>query len=763
MTTLVFRAPSGGALQQLQVGAADLVATVSAAFSVWGWIDGLTGINSILQLCQDQQERKQLERLFQLVQHDLPQCRILTSAGLESIYLDSKKPTFGPTLSSKVVGYTFCALAHNMQVDAAGRVFMHCFASILFGKGLSKIAGSKEALHTLLTERRQTILHEGSTCGLPGKFKRAIDALGLPPLRKGSSHPNLFSRFNDPDAALVDGFLAWLSKEMKETYYTRSAAVARLAVCLKEIGYTISGIQVWDGEGERPAPPRSLVIVVGGSSETDVLLEHDNQFIFRMPQITHYRSNTVGAMLWNAFRQDCLHPVETFQQDFDQINQEIAYDLDFGWAYINILSGQVQAVPIWRAGRPVPSRYAIRLATYFFPESVDEISIYYQKIAKLKYVEAAKIGAEAGVISENDRELQRLQTFTASICIAILSRIAGPEFKTIHHSTTLDLSGNLDLKWLCQQVDAILSHKCPQSRIATAIAVLHCGVRFPHNSFHEEFFANPDHGSIEESIVIGWRNCDYAVLPRLLFSMSKSMNKANMLGFHCTDAFIGNIPSHRDGSITSPKDLPDGRIQESNEQLLDAMCSTDIEAQANHVRGADARQPIIFGSPIPQEPDMQLYLSIERPPSSAQDPHVSLCGRINGEAIGFVGVPQILVTLANSWNIAKRNVEWPCPQHDPHEDVLQKSSQQTAALVFNVPASIYTEPDVAKPRCNSNQDPRYHTYVPVLNNTPWALFVAGDDYIRSRVVFGCVECAAHSGGNCVSDMSGGLMTLIGYS
>ena len=47
MSTWVFRTDSRS-LQQIQIGAADLVAAHSAATSAWGWVGGFAGIRHIL-------------------------------------------------------------------------------------------------------------------------------------------------------------------------------------------------------------------------------------------------------------------------------------------------------------------------------------------------------------------------------------------------------------------------------------------------------------------------------------------------------------------------------------------------------------------------------------------------------------------------------------------------------------------------------------------------------------------------------------------
>jgi hypothetical protein len=47
MATLVFT-KSSGALQQVQVGPADIISTITAAYSVTGWLGGLYGVRFML-------------------------------------------------------------------------------------------------------------------------------------------------------------------------------------------------------------------------------------------------------------------------------------------------------------------------------------------------------------------------------------------------------------------------------------------------------------------------------------------------------------------------------------------------------------------------------------------------------------------------------------------------------------------------------------------------------------------------------------------
>ena len=128
---------------------------------------------------------------------------------------------------------------------------------------------------------------------------------------------------------MIQGFLKWLTTEPTAPYYTRSALVARLAACLKTVGYRLDDIVIWDGCGKRPMPYRSLILVTGGAHQTDRLMHERFTSTENIDLVSHYRWETVGAMLWNAVKQPSDHVQETFQQDFESIDAAVSHCLDF--------------------------------------------------------------------------------------------------------------------------------------------------------------------------------------------------------------------------------------------------------------------------------------------------------------------------------------------------------------------------------------------------------------------------------------------------
>jgi hypothetical protein len=766
--TLVFQTGSSGSLQGVQLGPADAVATISAAYSAWGWMNGLGGVKALMNICRRPLDEKKRRDLFKALVPSRGSFRVLVQGGLETVPLP-EGPRFGDSEESRLVGLTICALAHNVIPFSAVAFFMEYLAPRLF-VDLVQTSAAKESLHTFLIDNVQMILNEGNVLGLNSHFEKAISDMDLFWNRKAGSGSSPTRHQEDPDSTLIPAFLLWVSRGITDTYYTRSAAVTRIGLCLRAVGYRIDEIQVWDGTGTCPCPRRSIVLVIGGWSKTDCLQDDEeiDQFYRRSSAlILHYRKDTVGAMLWNSFPQECCFGPETFQQDYLDIHRQLKQDLiEVRWCYLDIHGGQIQAVPIWTQDdllrkRPPTNAFATRLATIFFPESVEHIAPYYKKIADQAHVDAAKKYAKKRVVRHSGKEIERFYTITACICLAVVARFAGPEFKKLRHATTLKLESDGNLISLCREIDSILSgNDASYSKVVSAVAALHCGINISENDFRDTYFPKEDLGGSENFLLIGKRCSVYSVLPRLLFSLNLPL-EPTVLGLQCLDEFIANVPTRADGSVVCSTTLPLEELRFSNSFVADAMRSRDLEEQAIvNTSGVDGL--ILFGTPFRKEPDKPLYLSIERPPRYAGEPILALCGRVGGEALGYVGIPQVLATLALSWSDGDGNPLTPCPRDIKHEGLKLPSDQLPAEQVFNVPASAYGRNGALHPMCKFDQEPRYHSYVQVYGDACWTIYLAGQSTIFHRVVFGCPDCAAHAGENCNSVISGGLRFLIGY-
>lgn len=85
--TFVVKTSGPGSLQQIQLGPADLVASIAAAHSAWGWIGGITGIQNLLKISHNPSEEKRLQQLFKEIELAPASCVILTQNGLVTIAL----------------------------------------------------------------------------------------------------------------------------------------------------------------------------------------------------------------------------------------------------------------------------------------------------------------------------------------------------------------------------------------------------------------------------------------------------------------------------------------------------------------------------------------------------------------------------------------------------------------------------------------------------------------------------------------------------
>lgn len=772
--TAVVKVNDAGSLQQIQINAAEVVATLAAAHSAWGWIGGLRGIASVLRLCQRRDDSDRMNKLFQQVELDSASCHILCQYGVATLALNDREEPFGDTAGSKLIGLTLCALAYNLETRSAVHIIEELFLDQLFKVSFAANPGSKETISNFLSDNYPQIIHEGIVHHLNDRFDRAVSALNIKSCSKASSHP----RLSDPEkfrilypwmagGILIKGFIKWLlDPNFRKCYYTRSAIVTRLAACMKQVGYQISEVKVWDGLGTPPGTDRALILVTGGAFETDVLMEETNYGLGRS-LVYHYHCHTVGAMLWNSFAQEYTGSFfEVFQQDFDDIQEQVKESLSgFRWSIVDFSINEIQATPLWKGQAPLPaSRIATRLASILFPDNIERIAPLYERIASEEYLSAAKTFSKVlhtrngHLAGAGNRTSQRFQATSASICISILGRIAGKEFEHMRHATMIDFTHPGELNQLCTQVNAILVGACPMSKIIGVLAAIHCGVD-PEACYVVDEDRNKKVGA-NSSRIVGWRNGRYAIVPTLLFNLESTLNKS-MLGISCTDYFVANLPQQRDGSLRSPVGIQ-GIIEYDCSIIEEAISlDHDLESASHHLSGNDS---IIIGPPMARPPDRPLYISVERPSYGFGEVFISLCGRVDGESLGNVAIHEVLRTLTTSWSNATGDDYAICTGGKAHVDNMNLSDDRIPAdRVYNVPASRFCTRINLVAHADLKKEPNYNVYAQVEGSTPWAIFLAGQSAELNRITLGCAKCAIHTGCNEHSRMTLGYTTLIGYN
>jgi hypothetical protein len=210
MTTFVVSMPpsGSGALSELQVGPAEVLAAATMAHGAWGWIGGLRGLAALLRLAQDPGSRARVEAIFNSVEPDPTLCRVLAQDGLAILRTPDLGP-FGKTEAEKLVSLTMCALTHIMAPTSAVNLFMDYFAEslIVSGHWQKKNPGAKDASRVFLSDRLQAILNEGTARQLPARFDKAIaDArLATATVRK-APHPRVSPPLTNGEGPLYHGF-----------------------------------------------------------------------------------------------------------------------------------------------------------------------------------------------------------------------------------------------------------------------------------------------------------------------------------------------------------------------------------------------------------------------------------------------------------------------------------------------------------------------------------------------------------------------------
>ncbi|KAH7319323.1 hypothetical protein BKA65DRAFT_514315 [Rhexocercosporidium sp. MPI-PUGE-AT-0058] len=714
----------------IQIGPADIVATLSAGNSAWGWIGGLQGISSISQFLKDPFAKR--KDIFQPRNLSMESCQMLTFHG-SAQFPDPGMEPFGDSFSTKMVGLTICALAHEMGLPPSINMFMKNLVPGLMKSDISQVAGAQEALHSQLVDNGDRILNEGAARGLPAIFNQAILSSSFSGCQ-GRQYPEVeldAPRNPYTDIAMVRGLLNWISKDFRTVYLTRSATVARVALLLKAVGYEIGAVSTWDGQGEPPHFARSVVLVLGGSSPTDLLMETEVSSFMDPRLITHYRFSTIGAFMVNTIR--CRHGFypEVCQDYFSNIYQDLKQRLAFSWEYFDWEGddhdddGETElfAVPHWLPSPAVYSQIAVRLSSIYFARCAQQVASYYERIARSSTLDVVlKQKLQDGKTSVLPDEVVEFRVITVSILLSVTAILSGPEFETLHHATKIQLSQEADLSIFCRNIENLLSFRLSFSQIALCIAHIHCGEEEPDMTIY-----SPNREHEPHSVgIIGWRKGNYAVLPRLLLNLNMGPSE-EVLGFQCTDVFIGNLPVFRDGSIKCNKHAPLSSVYKETalfESLLEQARQGDTEGQV--VQAGESGVHIGVANCLP--PDVPLYINIERP-SHVEDPWLGLCGRVGGVSIGNFGVFDIFRGLIGSFDL-KKVIKSRTSSGCVHQDDDQRSGS-----FFTVPASVWASRGIGR---KPSGDASHIPFIPVEADAAWAVFLSVEP--GSRISFGCPQC-----------------------
>ena len=709
--TLVWRTRSGS-LIQTEVGTIDVVNTFSAARSVYGWLGGTEGLRFLLDRIRNPLGKRLHDlKLDQQLRLQPFRGLVLTSRGPLVAHMDDAQDSFGGDTRTQVIGTTLCALAHEFDTVTAANLFRRSLMPYLF----EEKAPLLDAVHSQLLEVStfQKILNEGASRGLNDLFLDTSTRLGLPITGQGWRQRKLGQDDKDGffgEVKMVAGFLKWFVDGRGIEYRTRSGCVARIAAYLKAVGYNMGSIQTWVGSGIPPSPlgSKCLLLVLGGSSETDPLMEggEDVQTPNQPPRL-HYQHSTTGVLLLTALGDAPKISPEALQEDFEQVFDYVENHLTIDY-FPGI--GAAFARYNWRIAKVDSTPTAIRLASVYFPASAELVAPCFNRIANENYLNLITERRFRGIINPGKKELGRFRAITASVVIAVVSRFAPKTFKTVRHATDMDLHDDQWLSDMCKTLDQVKNPSL--SQVVQLLAELHVA---PNDGAKQEMtrISGSESRKMDK---IAWRRSIYSVLPSFLFQFHMDFSPENVQ-FVCSDQSWANVKTEQDGSIRTTIGPGVQRYEIDISQPVRTTDSSDLEIQRDPMSAHST-----LGPPKPSAPDCPLYLSLGTPVHTIDS---SLCfvAWIDGEVAGTVGIRDVFYLLVVS------NVEpQVCPGHDHPMQFI------------NIKTSIWAKNYWEKPQ--SRQHP---IFMPARGDKCWALFAAGQMVFQAgRIVFRCPICAVEN-------------------
>lgn len=704
MRGLTFRTQTGSS-NQADVGTADVLNLFSAAHSTYGWLGGLDGVKCLLSKFPNTISKTSKElHLDQNLRLSPIEVLVLTAHGPLTCFMDDAQEAFGGDVRTQLIGLTLCALSHEFCETSALNLFKECMLHQLF-EGPDEIT---DALYSQVNDEShiRRILNEGAARGLTQLFTSAIASLNIHEGDRIWLCDNLFVE-DDLEAlpqeiAMVGGLLRWMMSSDCGTYATRSALAARVAACLRCIGYRVGGIQAWDGTGNSPEDlsPKTILLVLGGSSPTDPLMLDAGGIVGDVSTL-HYQCSSVGAMLLRALgNQSAAYP-EELQTHFETVYQYIQGNLHVEYGEVETGVTDLEAKFCWGPPSTHYTPIAKRIAAIYFPQSAQVIAPCYNHIATRNLLRLLKNQDRLfGGYDKIPEAVCLFRVVSAAIVISVVGLLDREGFEKSQHSISLELTSSEWLKWMCKLLDPALSSGMEYNKAVSAFAAVHCA------QDPEEVWNRTDRA-------IAWRNGIYAVMPSLLQSIRPSRDA---VALRCVDSYWANVRTRKDGSVHSAP-----TVQTLIEKVHNGNASSS-SSLSRPWRGQAQRGP----------PDVPLYLTMERPLHYTV-PDLSFVGRIGGTIIGATGVLDVLRGL-----VKNLDEQYECPGHTWTPEV------------FNIKASIWAGNNESKLVGRHT-----HSFLPVQGDKSWAVFLVGDTtYCRGRIALRCVGCTI--------ERAGSRSVIIGY-
>ncbi|KAL2070356.1 hypothetical protein VTL71DRAFT_13382 [Oculimacula yallundae] len=716
--TLVWRTSTSGALQQVQVGASGLVATYGAAQSAWGWLGGLAGVQRLLNTLKNGYEQDPFSSLH-LKSINIPDsvCHILTTSGMLFLQEADGRSEFGGDPVTQAIGLTICALEHECSGAIAVDLFVR-FIATSFTEGHQAVPGLAECLHQQLVDHLPAIIGEGASRGLPERFVDVAASLPQATRKWHFSPELLLNRLDSPqnfELSLLGGLLLWLSHPRStDPYYTRSSLAARNAAYLRSVGYDIGPICVWDGQGQPPEPrPRGVVLVVGGTSETD----HEHSDFSRVfggngssndKLKSYFRQDTTGSMLVNSLGIPTEIAPESVQEIFLSVQSTINMSLSNSWEVKPASTPHASSTwqmddkdgmtlyNIFQVRKPSQkaSSTCIRLASVYFPLSAEMVAQCYARIMNDSILISVQEGKLNDLELMGSIDLMWFRIVTASIILAIGERLATAGFRELSHVTQMYLGSPNWLEAVTGRLDKSLKSGIPYYDAAIIIGSIHSAA--PTDLLGLE--------TVQRSTILGFRRGRHAVIPALLATMSVSLAGT---GITCFDKFIANVPIFPDGTVRA-------------EDMTGTMWSPPEKKQPD----TSWQQ---LDKPVDSAADIAIYLGIERALLSTT-PKIVLSARLKGTPVGSASIRKVMWVMTKSAKMRES-----CQGHNDEESAIMLRPSTWTILGQD-----------RWDRFDSNLSKSHHMFLPVLGDNSWVMLIVGSAPEPEKVAisFGCFSCAA---------------------
>ncbi|QKX54577.1 uncharacterized protein TRUGW13939_01664 [Talaromyces rugulosus] len=350
------------------------------------------------------------------------------------------------------------------------------------------------------------------------------------------------------------------------------------------------------------------------SSETDQLMSDGVEIKQTNPQQHYYTFNTVGSLFHNTLSPHVIIRPEVLQTDFEYTFDLIRPRLQVSYRVQEYdRREELRATFNWSKPTKSPEPIASRLAGIYFPLLAEHIVPCYNRIASEKilgHVLHSDKRTADGLNDELTEGVARFRSTTAAIVISLVSCLSSTEFKTVRHSTLLELTSEYWLEDICKTVDHGFCSSLNLKDAVYLLAAIHAGGEY-----------EKDWGNLSNSQnVICWRNGMYCVLPSLLLDIEA-------MHYFPTAFMASQSHSH----------------QESPDQ------QSVIEMNQSPWIGLAHCSP----------PNKLLHLSIERP-LHYSDPDICFTGRVDGNVVGTTSILDVLVSVSRSVSI---------PSECDHRDV----------------------------------------------------------------------------------------------